>query len=240
MKLNKVYTAALALVLTGSTSVAVTLTPGGQHTDSSSGIIVSATQFFPTSGTGQYGDVFLRVHNGGTETGFNTSGTPQADTVSGTHTHDLLLSSLQIVSAPGGGGTYYHISLDINQVSSAPITLTMFDLYTGTIANRTSLSGATLKVGLVEDYVLPSLAPGSGNGDTQFYIPTSYFPANTAGLYLTLNVTFTLADDGFEEFTAVTGPNNNVPNVPDNGMTVALLGTSLAALGLVRRTLLKR
>jgi hypothetical protein len=220
----------------GSSAHAVLVTPAGV-TDSS-GIILQSVSVFPTAGTGVFGDVFLRVQNNGTETGFNSDVQNNNTIPPINFTHDLLLSSLQATTAPGGTGSYYQISLDINQTqnpNSPLLQLTNLQVYTHNTDNATSVAqlGAA-DLTLVADYELPDINAGSGDGDVQIFIPTASL---SAGTFFTLNVTFANATAGFEEFTARSGttPPTGTPGVPDNGLTVAMLGASLAALGLIRR-----
>lgn len=245
MRSNNRYTpliAVAAIILTCSPSFAaeiiIPLSPAPGVTDGS-GIKIESDQFFSSSGTGVYGDVFLRMQANGTESGFNTSGTVALDTVAGSHTHDVLFANLL---ASGG---FYQISLDINQVGNADTTpvasnilLTSFDVYRHNTPNITlaQLSLLSPVLSLVDDYRLPRLNSGSGDGDVQFFLPTGGLLAGS-GAYFTLRASFSSTDDGFEEFTAVTGV---APPVPDNGSTLALFGCSMLFLGICRRHHLKR
>jgi hypothetical protein len=206
------------------------LPSGGTLTDSSGIVLSSAGQ---GAGTGNF-DPFLTVQATGTESGFN-SNIGNNDTVNGgTRTHDLLFSTLHIVQV--GGMDYYQISLDINQSGGVGSTMdiTGFSLYTHNMANLTQSQFNMLSpvISLSMAYNLTNINGGSGVGDVQFYIPISALAG--AGTYVTLFGSFSGSNDGFEEFAANIG--SNTPAVPDNGMTVALLGLSFGALALLRRS----
>jgi hypothetical protein len=85
---------------------------------------------------------------------------------------------------------------------------------------------------------------GSGKSDMIVYIPVSAFAGASANDYVwfyNLNGVHYDADadlaatSGFEEWRAVTGPQQT--QVPDGGSTLALVGAGLLALGAVRRKL---
>jgi len=83
---------------------------------------------------------------------------------------------------------------------------------------------------------------GSGQGDMVVYIPVSAFGDalasdyvwmyNLNGVHYTSDIN-NASESGYEEWRAVVGPQN----VPDGGSTLALLGLSVLALGLLGRNL---
>jgi hypothetical protein len=237
------FSVALTVAFAGPASaLTTTILANASATDPTSGIVVQSNTF-QTAGTGVI-DPFLRLQKNDSETGFNTSLNPPPGDAKASFTFDLQLSSLQIVTVGANSLPIvpsYQISLDINQVQSASnplILLTTFDIYTGNTASRATI-GDSFITGLTNDYLLTDLNSGSGAGDVQFYIPVTAFAGHTGDKFFTLNATFSNTNDGIEEFAAVIGP--NAPHAaPDGGMTLVLLGSSLGAIELLRRTLAKR
>lgn len=140
-------------------------------------------QGFGAAGSGNI-DAILRVQANNTESGYNTDGTLEFDTKSGTWTHSILLSAVPQVTI--NGVTYREFALDINE-SSEPINLTELQLFTaasgsltGYVAAPPSIGGATTLVYDLdsnEDNTIQLLRFFSGSGETDyaFYIPDSYF-----------------------------------------------------------------
>lgn len=153
------------------------------------------------AGTGNYNS-FLRIQNTGEEEGFNTNTNGQLDNKDGIWTHNLLISSLAVVTI--GTTDYYEIRLDLNEVNSKEgqqISLDQLQLFYGAAAT-TSLAGLTEFYNLQDDYgssvPLDDLHSGSGSDDYYFLIPTSLVLDKSG--YLTLYADFSGADGGFEEF----------------------------------------
>lgn len=237
MKLNEILTIrsvlAAALALISSSALAVPLAgPVGTTVVDPSGIRLTLDSF-SSSGTGVI-TPFLRLQANDTETAFNTGSDSAPGDYLQSFTDDLSFSSLQIVQL--GGLDFYQFALDINQVqandATASIELTVFELYRTDTANRTSLSGTPL-ISLTDDYLILGNNSGSGAGDVQFFVPIAALDAGV-GSFVTLNVTFVGSNNGFEEFAAVQGP-NPPRTVPDNGMTIALLGVSMVGIEIFRR-----
>jgi len=213
--------------------------------------------FLQTSGTGAI-DPFLRVHdNDNFEQGFNTSnpggGNPDGfNAINGVWTHDLLLSSLKIVTH--NGGSYYQFLLDLGEPSGGSqvdILLNKFNLYTGNTAAPTfaGISGnpdnlGTKRFDMAGNTILfVDESSGNGQSDVLIFVPTAAFAGVTdTYLYLYTELGYIgdnndprNADGTFEEFAALEGPNPNTPTTPDGGTTLMLLGASFAVLGAARR-----
>jgi hypothetical protein len=240
MRTSLVYKSLLALAgsALAASAFAVTVSMPPSPATDPSGIILVSDQY-RSGGTG-FIDPFLRLQDNTSEAGFNTSGAlvPPNEAKPGPWTHDLLLANLLPVTFQGG--SYFQISLDINQNQSGGpsenILLTDFEIRTGTLANRTNLTGTNLRTSLVNDYQLGDINAGSGVGDVQFYIPVFNYAPDT---YLTLFANFERSNDGIEEFSAVVGTQPpDRPSVPEGGTTALLLGSTLICLAFVQRRVL--
>jgi hypothetical protein len=157
------------------------------------------------TGTGVI-DPFLRVQQKGAEEGFNTNARPMTcdgrtcDDKTDPHTHDLLSSSVPVVTI--GGKDYRAFYLDINETGSTAgnyLTLDQVEIYVSNTASLTthistgggSLTGAT-KVYDMEpggpdnfvnlDYLL--IGGGSGYGDMVLYVPDSVAFSSNQYVYL--------------------------------------------------------
>jgi PEP-CTERM motif len=229
-------------------------------TGSTGGDAIFTNNDLQSTGTGVI-DPFLRIQNGGTEQGFNedynNSNPTLYDEKTGIWTHSEPLSNL--IPTDIDGTLYYQFLLDINQTKEDPfLTLTSLLLYDSSTPNPacdTSNAPGSCLGTLVWDLgdnvaVLNyELNPGSGAGDLWVYIPSDLF---TAGDNLILFSSFgsdgcpdgvntdnghhgnysCLANDGFEEWTAVAGSS---PSVPEPG-SLALFGTgALGLAGYLRR-----
>ncbi|WP_192384660.1 hypothetical protein [Mesorhizobium silamurunense] len=180
------------------------------------------------SGTGNY-DSFLVLGANGTESGFNTDGTPlPLDDKQQEHTNALLLSDMQVVTVDGHD--YYVFKLDANEPNSPSgslLSLNSLQIYSASDPNITNLSAlqsqqllydmdgnatdgdVTVQLNAGKD------APaGSGQGDLFVYIPTSFFTGAT-GDYVYLYSAFgnpSGSDGGFEEWGVIT--KDNVDHAP--------------------------
>ncbi|RWC51840.1 hypothetical protein [Mesorhizobium sp.] len=172
------------------------------------------------AGTGNY-DTFLVLGAQGTESGFNTDGTPlPLNDGQQEHTNALLLSSMQVVTVDGHD--YYVFKLDANEPNSANgalLSLNTLQIYSASDPNITSLptlqgqqllydmDGNATDGDVTVDLNAGKDAPaGSGQGDLFVYIPTSFF-ANATGDYVYLYSTFgtpNQSDGGFEEWGVIT------------------------------------
>ena len=168
-------------------------------------------------------DAFVAIQGttGESQHGYNTDGAVEFDTVSGGHTHALLLSDIPIVTL--GGTNYREFLLDINQNPTHNILsldeLTFYQAATGTLTGylpdfvtRNSTNPAfgapiyDLDAG-GDNYVKldDSFGAGSGKGDMLLFVPNSVFGAgNYIYLYSMCGDTINGAD-GFEEWAVGNG-----------------------------------
>jgi len=180
---------------------------------------------------------FVRVGaaNQGVVEGYNTDGRPlQFDELqSATFTRSQKLSDLKIVSR--NNTQYYQFLLDINQQSHLPLlTLHELEIYLGNAPDLLSYSpnrsGGGTGFGPNSSFVYDlddgtdnaidlnfNLNSGSGSGDMWAYVPKAKFDAAQAGngnnfvyLYSKFGIPHP-NNDGYEEWSGVEGPNNNVP-----------------------------
>ncbi len=127
--------------------------------------------------------VGIQGKGGGSQHGYNTDGALEFDTVSGGHTHSLLLGDIPTVTL--GGTNYREFWLDINQNSTHNIlSLDKLMIHMASVGNLTGYltnpdfgapiydldAGGDNYVKL--DY---NLNPGSGKGDMLLFVPDSAF-----------------------------------------------------------------
>ena len=203
------------------------------------------------------GDIFLTLHNNGTEQGYNTNARPAPFDVQrdgNRFNNGLKLSDLNIVTG-AGGQTYFAFLIDINEPNSADksmISLDSLKLYTSQTGNQSTTNVDSLGVKRF-DMDLPAdsyikyndLNSGSGQGDIMFFIPTTAFfqdgflgqSAASMNDYVYLYAKFGTSIDantdtqgGFEEFYTV----KNVQAVPEPGAVFPLISVLGAAIGLHR------
>jgi hypothetical protein len=214
------------------------------------------------AGTGVY-DPFLTIQRKGQEQGYNTLGSLQFDEKRQPEwTHDLLLSSLKVVTAPNGAASY-EFTLDINEsMSKALISLDALQIYLGGAGTYSSLdltqhkftdAGATsqlvynMDTGTSNNTVLLNygvISSGSGSSDLNVYINKSLFDQYAGqGLnYVYLYSHFGgygsnfQSDAGYEEWRAVYGSNPPAPGpTPAPLPSAALAGVALMGMVPLRR-----
>ena len=248
MKISK-FLAIIAIALGGSSGVfggdfnlvtnSTVTVPNSVDAGATSGIFDQSG--FRSGGTGVI-QPFLRIQANGSETGYNTSGSPVPfDDKAGPFTRDLLLSDLALVTLSGQAGTFYQFRLDVNQTSnSANPDMFRFDLY---MTNTGGQTGSTVNGTLIyslgaHDILVPATGSGSGQGNVDIFIPSNLFVGGTnVVLFAGLGGELGPTNDGFEEFAALQG---QIVNTPDSGATLMLLGATLAGLEILRRFLAKR
>ncbi len=158
------------------------------------------------TGTGNI-DPFVQVAGGGSLTqtqAYNTTANGTLDNGSAANfNHALALSSVPIVTCPGGQGLCFEFSLDINQDKNNPLlSLDEVQIFTSNTANPSvtsftsdgsqtgllNLTGGTLQYRMdsatannevVMDYLLNN---GSGSGDMNLFVPV--FSSNDQYVYL--------------------------------------------------------
>ena len=180
------------------------------------------------SGTGIF-DPFLRVQGNGAEKGYNTNGTEEWDTKTGTWTHAIPLSEIPVVTfipIGGGSGLYREIQLDTNESSNVYLTLSKLEIWrapapggatiTGYASPGFSSAGATLIWSLDGNGnnwidLNYALNTGSGGRDNAAYFPESLFASFSPTDYFVLFCEFGgdggyPSDAGFEEWGVIAAP----------------------------------
>lgn len=227
---------------------------------------INGAQFFQYSanlptGSGVFGP-FLRVQNNGVESGYNTNGTKQFDTMTGAWTHAIQLGNIPLING------YRQFSLDINESSGGTnplLSLDQIQLFVTSNVNLTGYSSGTFAgATMVYDMDAPFGNPtpnnwvkldyslsgsGSGRADMLMYVPDSYFTAGGATtssyivLYSKMGTVFggdggLDASAGFEEWSinniSVTNQQKPTSVVPVPA-AAWLLGSGLIGLAAIAR-----
>ncbi|HEV8377731.1 MAG TPA: hypothetical protein VGQ99_13545 [Tepidisphaeraceae bacterium] len=221
------------------------LTAGGTVTVNSA--IFSTTDQQPTGSGVIHSFVRVSAANQSIVEGYNTDGRPLQfdENTSAIFTRSQKLSDMKIVTV--GNEDYYKFLLDINQQANDPLlTLNEVEIYLGNAPNLLSYSpnrsaGGTgfganstfvYDLDFGTDNALDlnyNLNAGSGSGDMYAFIPKRLFtgPNNYVYLYSKFGVPHA-NNDGFEEWAAIEGPNNVVPE-PSALLATVLLSLLLAA-----------
>ncbi|MGE5179584.1 MAG: PEP-CTERM sorting domain-containing protein [Bacteroidota bacterium] len=252
------FLGAVGMLLLGASAAyafpPIDLTVANATVTGADGVIWTSVLDNPT-GTGVI-DPFLRFQKNGVEEGMNTDGNAAAtyDDKASIYTHSVQMGSLATVVV--GGQSYYEFFCDINEVNSPPENLLSLDqlkIYTlaqaggGSLTSVAAVTGAggvlrynmdaTVDQTVYMDY---NLNAGSGQGDIKVLIPTSYFAGVQATDYMyfynmmgaTTNMGAGMdGSDGFEEWRALEGPQNQQLPEPS---TVMILGTGLLGLAATR------
>lgn len=131
---------------------------------------------FGSAGTGTFNS-FVRVQSDPVEAGYNTDGTLQFDTKSGTWTHSIKVSEIPVVYV--GGKPYWELFADINDGNSTP-KIQLADLEVWFTANAgltgypfpaTGTNAATLVYDFSGSIRINDVNQGSGRGDIRYRIP---------------------------------------------------------------------
>ena len=166
-------------------------------------------------------DAFVGIQGdtGGPQHGYNTNGTLEFDTLSGGHTHALLLSDIPIFEF--GGTNYREFLLDINQsVTHNILSIDKLHIFLETTDSLSGYPGVfstaiyDLDAG-GDSYVRldDSFGAGSGKGDMLLFVPDSVFtgavnynPTGNNYIYLYSMFGATLdGSSGFEEWAVGEG-----------------------------------
>jgi hypothetical protein len=227
------------------------LTNGGSVTINNADFVTVDQQ--PTGSGVIHSFVRIGAANQGVVEGYNTDGRPLQfdEKESATFTRSQRLDDLKVVTR--NNTQYYQFLLDINQESKAPLlTLNEVEIYLGNAPDLLSYSpnrsGGGTGFGPNSTFVYDldqgtdnaidlnyNLNSGSGSGDMWAYIPKANFDAARAGNnnnYVYLYSKFGVPNannDGYEEWSAVEGPNNNVPE-PSSAVALLLCTAVLTVL----------
>lgn len=199
------------------------------------------------AGTGIF-NPFLALQANGTEEGYNSDGALKMDAKLQNFTRNLTVGELQIVSLTGFAGSFYQFILDANQNANdtdgkAVLSIDNLVLFTSptvdleetSFANLDGRPDTTQRFNLGANNVFIDAAlgstAGSGSADLFFHVPVTAFATALPSDYLYFynkNGSVRESNDGFEEWSALTGPNHNVP---EGGATLVFLGLGLVVLG---------
>ncbi len=247
---------ARAAVIIMTPEVRHDLTNGGSVTINNAEFITVDQQ--PTGSGVIHSFVRIGAANQGVVEGYNTDGRPLQfdEKESATFTRSQRLDDLKVVTR--NNTEYYQFLLDINQEAKAPLlTLNEVEIYLGNAPDLLSYSpnrsGGGTGFGPNSTFVYDldqgtdnaidlnyNLNSGSGSGDMWAYIPKANFDTAKAGnnnnfvyLYSKFRVP-NANNDGYEEWSGVEGPNNNVPE--PSPILAALLCVALLLTVRMRRT----
>jgi hypothetical protein len=197
-------------------------------------------------------DPFVRVQRAGANdysAGYNTSDTPDLDTIAGVHTHAITLDQVGVFDI--GGTDYYGFTLDINQNlggDSELLSIQAIKFYQASVGSINTMSALTSSY-LAWDLDAQVAGPGggrvdldqtisgsgSGTADMVMYVKTSYFDANNGNylyLYSEFGPTLYPDNDGYQEWATLDGGSVSNP-VPLPG--IAMAGMALFGVRWARR-----
>jgi hypothetical protein len=136
-----------------------------------------------SSGTGVF-DPFVRLQASPNEEGYNTNGTVQFDTKTGTWTHAERVSHIPVVDCPTPAtGKCWELWVDINESNSTPyISLNKVEIYYASGSGAATLTGypfssppsgttVTEEYSFSGDILINDVNQGSGRGDLRYDIP---------------------------------------------------------------------
>jgi hypothetical protein len=215
------------------TSTRVLATPLDVSAAGASGDINGSKMFHVTldeaSGSGRF-EPFVRIHGNGsgdTQHGYNTDGTVQFDTLSGVHTHSLLLSLVPTVKF--SGVKYLEFALDMGEPGNDSSESHFLDLIeaqffiasTGNLTPNTFTSGVLDGLGTPvyrldspptdNEIILGDLSNGNGRIDYLWYIPAAPFGSDGTK-FVYMYSSYGRSEGSFEEWgTCVDPENRSVP-----------------------------
>ena len=138
--------------------------------------IGDSNQTFGSSGTGTF-TPFVRLQGSPTERGYNTDGTVEFETKTGTWTHAILVSEIP-VRTEDGCTDCWELFVDINESNNQkPISLNDMEIWFTTDENLTGYgtsaftSGATLEYDFNGKILINDVNQGSGRGDLRYMVP---------------------------------------------------------------------
>ncbi|TAK77192.1 MAG: hypothetical protein EPO16_05940, partial [Dehalococcoidia bacterium] len=203
---------------------------------------VSGTQFeyigdqhttFGSAGTGTFNS-FVRLQGAPTERGYNTDGTLEFDSKSGTWTHAIKVSEIPVVSI--GGQPHWELWADINDSNSTPqISLDDLEIWftsSATITGYPFSSGASKEYDFSGAVQINDVNQGSGRGDLRVNVPLSgiTIPANCGYGDASCTTYFVLyskwggngsepfaSDGGFEEWKVKQYPTLQIRKIAQGG-----------------------
>jgi uncharacterized repeat protein (TIGR01451 family) len=205
----------------------VTLSPGGAKV-----MYIGSSAQNQASGTGLF-DPFVRLQADTTERGYNTDGTTEFDTKTGTWTHAIKVSAIPVVDCDGSGpgtATCFELFVDINDNNSTSyISLTDVEIYFANGPGAATLTGypfssppagttVTKEYDFSGEIKIHDVNQGSGRGDLEYLVPTAGHPFTSSTYFVLFSKwgsgdaapdgkTYA-SDGGFEEWKV-----RKVPNV---------------------------
>lgn len=226
--------------------------------DTANGPALFSTDFTQATGSGTF-EAFLRVQSESTTQGYNTSASNVFNNKDGTHTRNVQMSELKVVS--NVFGDFYSFVIDINESNSAsptdkPITLNALKIFTGApglnTTNVESLGSKRFDLdrdanGNFVDSEIRYIDGNSGSGqsDIAFLIPVSAFAGANPTDYFILYAQFGVNSDptnfngvtngGFEEFNIAPGIIVNIPEPTAFVPLACVLGAVIGSHRLRRR-----
>jgi hypothetical protein len=197
-------------------------------------------------------DPFVRVQrdNGNNySAGYNTSATPDLNTLSGVWTHAITLADVGIFNI--GGTDYYGFTLDINQNLGgngellSVQAIKFYQASVGSINTMSALTSSYLAWDLDAQVAGPGggrvdldqtiAGSGSGSADMVMYVKKSYFNASNGNylyLYSEFGPTLYEDNDGYQEWATLAGGSGPTA-VPLPG--IAMAGMALVGVRWARR-----
>lgn len=219
--ISKAILVIITLVLALATTTSQACTTLDLTTKGSSGLVNGALfqQYAPPASGSCTVTPFVRIQNCGIESGYNTNGTLQYNTLAGSFTHAIKVGDAALVNI--GGVSYRQFMLDVNQLTCPPgnyLSLDGLQVFTNSVGNASGFpslgtSVYNLDAGVDNMIKLDNNLNGANSpGDMLFYLPASLVA--DASKYLYLYSQFGVnnpANDGYEEWATIQCNNPIVP-----------------------------